>query len=142
MLFKRKILYACDGEFPPLRATKGSAGMDIYNNGETVALGLNEIEDVQTLTAFKIPKGYVGYLHVRSGIGFRGVTMINGVGVIDSDYTQYVGLRFYNVGTEPVTLERGERVAQLVVHKDLRRTKRKLSLKQTKRGGFGSTGRF
>ena len=131
----------CDGEFHPVRGEVDAAGIDIYNNGDTVSSLNGFTTDVETLTAFHIPKGYFGMVVVRSGLGFKGLTLINGVGIIDSKYRDYIGLRFINTGSEELVIERGDRVAQIIIIKYKRRFKIVELIKKTGRGGFGSTGK-
>ncbi len=82
---------------------------------------------------------------MRSGLAIRhGLTLLNGPGTIDSDYRGEVRVILANLGADPVTLERGERIAQLVLAPVVRaKLARAEALAPTPRegGGFGSTGR-
>lgn len=134
----------CDGENKPKTATSGSAGIDLYNNGEDEIISSSGYVTVQTKISVEIPDGYVGLVFVRSGIGFRGLDLINSCGVIDSDYRGEIGLRFINHSQEPILLKRGDRVAQLVIVPYLQSEIELVdNLSTTERGqnGFGSTGR-
>ena len=92
-----------------------------------------------------IPAGHVGLLAVRSSMGIRhGVTLSNGVGVIDSDYRGQVHVGLHNLSGEPYTVQPGDRVAQLmVVPVAAPEIEVVDALPETVRGagGFGSTGR-
>jgi dUTP pyrophosphatase len=82
---------------------------------------------------------------MRSGLAIRhGLTLLNGPGTIDSDYRGEVRLVLANLGSDPATIVRGDRVAQLVIAPVARaRLERVESLPETPRsdGGFGSTGK-
>jgi dUTP pyrophosphatase len=92
-----------------------------------------------------LPEGFEAQVRPRSGLALaHGVTVLNAPGTIDSDYRGEVKVILVNLGTEPVTLKRGERIAQLVVAPVARVRLRQVErLSETVRqdGGFGSTGR-
>jgi dUTP pyrophosphatase len=99
---------------------------------------------VPTGWAMALPGGYEAQARPRSGLALRkGVTLINSPATIDSDYRGEIALPLINLGPSPVVVNRGDRVAQLVVAKvetpvlEIRET-----LDDTGRGagGFGSTG--
>lgn len=139
-----EIKFLCTGEFPPIRATEHSAGIDLYNNGQWEPVPPGSIVTVQTKTHVEIPQGYVGLVYVRSGLGFKGLNLINSCGVIDSDYRGEIGLKFINQGPENIILDYGDRVAQLVIVPYLHGNIKLVDeLSETVRGnkGFGSTGR-
>ena len=130
----------------PVRATVGSAGMDLHALlEEPLTLQPGERALVGTGMAIGLPsRETVGLVFARSGLAVKkGLTLSNGVGVIDSDYTGELRVGLVNLGSEPVTLQPGERMAQLVVMpvllpdicevEDLETTARGA-------GGFGSTG--
>lgn len=89
--------------------------------------------------------GIAGFVYSRSGLGaVRGVTVAQGVGLIDPDYRGEIMIYLLNTGAEPYTVRHGERVAQLVFQPFLRPAFHKVtSLGETSRGagGFGHTGR-
>jgi dUTP pyrophosphatase len=130
----------------PARASTGSAGLDLRAAvGEALVLAPGERRLVPTGLALELPDGWEGQVRPRSGLALRqGVTLLNTPGTIDSDYRGEVGVILVNLGSEPVTIRRGDRVAQLVVAPvadvaleevgDLAATERR-------DGGFGSTGR-
>ncbi|MFY9551925.1 MAG: dUTP diphosphatase, partial [Thermoanaerobaculia bacterium] len=100
---------------------------------------------VPTGIAVAIPEGFEGQVRMRSGLAIRhGLTLLNAPGTIDSDYRGEVRIILANLGSEPVTLERGERIAQLVLAPVVRgKLARAEALAPTERegDGFGSTGR-
>ena len=130
----------------PSYATAGAAGCDLraaVNEPLTLAPGGRCL--VPTGIAVAIPAGFEGQVRMRSGLAIRyGLTLLNGPGTIDSDYRGEVRVILANLGSEPVTLERGERIAQLVLAPVVRaKLARAEALAPTPRedGGFGSTGR-
>lgn len=130
----------------PMYATDGSAGFDLAACiDEPASLLPGEIRKIPTGIAIQIPVGYGGFVFPRSGTASKyGVNLANCVGVIDSDYTGEVICPVQNNGSEPYTIEPGERVAQLVV---MPIAQCELvfvdELTETSRGagGFGSTGK-
>jgi dUTP pyrophosphatase len=130
----------------PAYATPGSAGCDLRAaivEPLTLAPGARAL--VPTGIAVAIPEGFEGQVRMRSGLAIRhGLTLLNGPGTIDADYRGEIQVILANLGSDPVTLSRGERIAQLVVAPVARaRLERREALPETKRhdGGFGSTGR-
>ena len=130
----------------PTRATDGSAGMDLRAycpHGVTFAPMERKL--VPTGIAIELPSpAYVGLVCARSGLSLKkGLTMANGVGVIDSDYRGELCVPMINLSPEPVQVENGERVAQLLVLPVVLPTiveVEELSDTQRGQGGFGSTG--
>ena len=105
----------------------------------------NGIREVDTGIRVAIPKGYVGFLCLRSGFAVNNpdLCLVNNVGVIDSGYTGNIKAVFKNGGDKVRTLRRGTRFAQLVITPCLLGTPQFVrSLYETERGdgGFGSTG--
>lgn len=93
----------------------GDAGVDLYAR-EPAKLGPEEWKMVPTGVAVAIPEGYVGLVSPRSGLAARhGIGVANGPGVVDSGYRGELTVILINHGREPVAIERGERIAQLVV---------------------------
>ena len=130
----------------PSYATAGASGCDLraaVHEPLTLAPGGRSL--VPTGIAVAIPEGFEGQVRMRSGLAIRhGLTLLNGPGTIDSDYRGEVRVILANLGSEPVTLERGERIAQLVFAPVVRaKLARAEALAPTPRegGGFGSTGR-
>lgn len=142
-----KLKIKCWGEHKPKIMTDGSAGIDLYNNGNDVIIDplLSKVPwwTVETKTAVEIPEGYVGLVFVRSGHGFKGLDLINSCGVIDSDYRGEIGLKFVYHCKAGMMLKAGDRVAQLVIVPYFKPTEIEYvdELTETERGanGFGST---
>ena len=130
----------------PYYATEGAAAVDLHACiDEAVTLPPGGQALLPTGLAAAIPAGHVGLLAVRSSMGIRhGVTLSNGVGVIDSDYRGQVHVGLHNLSGEPYTVQPGDRVAQLlVVPVAAPEIEVVDALPETVRGagGFGSTGR-
>ncbi len=130
----------------PSYATPGSAGCDLR---AAIAESLTLLPGGRTLLptglAVAIPPGYEGQVRMRSGLAVRhGLTLLNGPGTIDSDYRGEIQVILANLGSEPVTIARGERIAQLViapVTRALWRVVDELPTTDRDAGGFGSTGK-
>ena len=133
-----------EGAKEPRYGSDGAAGIDVYYNGdETVTIGPGALAELETDLAVEIPSGCFGMLVVRSGYGWRGLSMLNSVGIIDCDYRGEIGIKLVNHGHEIITIEPGVRVAQLVLVPYLQvDLERSAGLGDTERGcgGFGSTG--
>jgi len=130
----------------PERATAGSAGYDLCACVDGVAvLPARERVLIPTGIAAALPDGHVGLVFGRSGLGINhGVTMANGVGVIDSDYRGEIHVALVNHSDISYNIKDGDRIAQLLIMPVASVTfKRVDSLNSTERGesGFGSTGR-
>jgi dUTP pyrophosphatase len=130
---------------PPLYASDGAAGADLraaLDQPLTLPPGGRAL--VPTGLVLEIPAGFEGQVRARSGLALKkGLSLANGVGTIDADYRGEVGIVVVNFGTEPVTIVRGERIAQLVVAPVARAAfARGEELGNSTRGagGFGSTG--
>lgn len=141
-----KILRHGEGLEPPAYATVGSAGCDLRAAIEASLLILpGGRARVPTGVAVAIPEGHEGQVRMRSGLAHdKGLALLNAPGTIDSDYRGEIQVILANLGAEPVTLERGERVAQLVFAPVARaRFERVDELPTSSRGdgGFGSTGK-
>lgn len=99
---------------------------------------------VPTGFAIALPPGFEAQIRPRSGMAFRfGITCLNTPGTIDADYRGAVSVLLANLGQEPVTIERGDRIAQLIVAPVVRAAFELVDvLPDTVRGvgGFGSTG--
>jgi len=130
----------------PAPATEGSAGMDLRAAIEepvTIAPG----ESVLVSAGFRmaLPRGYEAQVRPRSGLALRhGVTVLNSPGTIDSDYRGTVAVILVNLGDESFVVERGERIAQMIVAPVTRAELRPVdALRESERGdgGFGHTGR-
>lgn len=130
----------------PAYATPGAAGCDLRAAvSETLTLLPGGRSLVPTGIAVAIPEGYEGQIRMRSGLAIRhGLTLLNGPGTIDSDYRGEILVVLANLGAEPVTIGRGDRIAQLVIAPVARARLEKvgeLPASTRDAGGFGSTGR-
>ena len=142
-----KMRYYHGGDFPPVRGTEDSAGLDIYHCGEHALIDPGTRFDAKTDLRVEIPKNHVGLILPRSGLGRKGIALVNTIGVIDSDYRGEIGITLQNTGSEPVAIAHGDRVAQMLIvpyaKVQLERVDEVSALSETERGvgGFGSTGR-
>ena len=127
----------------PAYATEGSAGLDLRAD-VAVSLAPGERSLVPTGLSMAIPPGYEGQVRPRSGLALKqGVTCLNTPGTIDSDYRGEVSVILVNLSKAPVSLQRGDRIAQLVIAPVSRAELAESSeLPSTARGegGFGHTG--
>ena len=131
----------------PAYGSACAAGADLFacTAEEKTVLQSGETKLIPTGIAMEIPAGYVGLIYARSGIACkRGLAPANKVGVIDSDYRGEILVALYNQSDSPQTVERGERIAQIVITPYLTvRFEQAEKLDETVRGegGFGSTGK-
>ena len=137
-------VHRLDAALPlPACARDDDAGLDLHA-AVTVTLAPGARALVPTGIALAIPPGFAGFVLPRSGLALRhGVTLLNAPGLIDAGYRGEVQALLINHGEAPVTLERGDRIAQLVVQRVERVALTPVpSLTPTARGagGFGSTG--
>lgn len=134
----------CNDAIIPEYKTAGSAGMDICAIDDYLLMP-GERKVFQTGLAVAVEDGYEVQVRARSGLSAKeGVTVINGVGTIDSDYRGQIGIALVNLSNKVVLIHKGDRIAQLVVNKieqpeiivvdELGETIRG-------EGGFGSTGK-
>jgi dUTP pyrophosphatase len=127
----------------PAYATAGAAGMDICA-AENLSLRPGRRAGVATGFAFAIPQGYEVQVRPRSGLALKnGVTCLNTPGTIDCDYRGEVKVILINLGEEDFAINRGDRIAQLVVAPAPQALTLEVEdLDDTVRGagGFGSTG--
>jgi dUTP pyrophosphatase len=140
-----QILSHAQGLPLPSYATAGSAGVDLAAAiATTLILAPGERAKVPTGLALALPEGWEGQVRPRSGLALRhGVTVLNSPGTIDADYRGEIEVILANLGSAPVTISRGERIAQLVIAPVSRAEWHVTAeLPPTRRGagGFGSTG--
>lgn len=129
----------------PAYETEGSAGMDLRAYLDApVTLAPMERALIPTGIFLAVPRGYEAQVRARSGLAVKhGIGLVNGIGTIDSDYRGEVKVALINWGSEPFTIENGDRIAQLVIaayeRVDWEETD---TLDETERGagGFGHTG--
>jgi dUTP diphosphatase len=130
----------------PSYMTEGSAGMDLYADIE-VSVQLAPLERVLVPTGISIalPIGFEAQIRPRSGLALKhGLTMVNSPGTIDSDYRGEIGLIVINLGSEPVVIMRGERIAQMIVQRVIKaqwQEVEELPSSERQDGGFGHTDR-
>ena len=128
----------------PSYAYEGDAGLDLRSS-ETVDLAPFERRLVSTGLAIAIPDGYAGFVQPRSGLALKkGLSMANTPGLIDAHYRGELKVCAINLDPkETIHIEKGERIAQLVIQKVPVVTLQEVDeLSQTDRGegGFGSSG--
>ena len=129
----------------PAYATAFSAGLDVRaNNAEPVVLPPLGRAMIPTGLFLEIPAGYEVQVRPRSGLAAKkGVTVLNAPGTIDADYRGEVCVILVNLSNEPFTVERGERIAQLVLarHEVIEWAETDTLADSARgKGGFGSTG--
>jgi len=142
----RRLAHAADLPLPRYE-TAGAAGMDLVAaNPSDAPLVIDPLARalVPTGLVFQLEPGFEAQVRPRSGLAFKhGVTVLNAPGTIDADYRGEVQVLLVNLGSEPFTVTRGMRVAQLVVAPVLQVEPVEVELvDETPRaaGGFGSTG--
>ncbi len=128
----------------PSRATAHSAGYDVRSSEADLELHPGEIRAVSTGLIMELPPGLEAQVRPRSGLAARfGITLPNSPGTIDPDYRGELKVLLQNGGPDPVSIRRGERIAQLVFARfeapDVVEVDN-LSETDRGRGGFGSTG--
>jgi dUTP pyrophosphatase len=126
--------------------TPNSAGMDICAALETdLVLAPGHIHLIPTGFAMALPDGFEAQIRPRSGLAVKhGIGIINAPGTIDADYRGEVKIALINLGPEPVTVKRGDRIAQMVIQRVYQadiRIVQKLDDTERGDGGFGHTGR-
>ena len=129
----------------PAYATSGSAAVDLVAAvAEPLTLRPGARAAVPTGIAIALPDGFEGQVRPRSGLAIEhGITVLNTPGTIDADYRGEVRVILANLGDNPFTVERGRRIAQLVVAPVARLEWAEVATLSTTRrgaGGFGSTG--
>jgi dUTP pyrophosphatase len=129
---------------PPERAHPGDAGADLYAAAD-VELAPGQRAVVPTGIAIALPDGYAAFVHPRSGLAARhGVTIVIAPGTVDAGYRGEIRVILMNTDSEnAVRLQRGDRIAQLVVQRVERpvfHEVERLPGSARGEGGFGSTG--
>ena len=140
----RRLPHANDLNLPKY-ATEGAAGLDLSAALESdLVLAPGRRFLVPTGVSIALPPGLEAQIRPRSGLALdHGLTLLNSPGTIDSDYRGEIGIIIANLGSEPVTIQRGDRIAQLVIARYLTAEWQESdSLADSDRGGggFGSTG--
>lgn len=129
----------------PSYATSGAAGMDLRAAvAEPTVLNPGEIKYVRTGLRISLPPNVEAQIRPRSGLALKhGIGLVNSPGTVDSDYRGEIGIIMINFGPAPFTINRGDRIAQMVFSQvakaELEETE---TLDETARssGGFGHTG--
>ncbi|AUN30505.1 dUTP diphosphatase [Niveispirillum cyanobacteriorum] len=129
----------------PAYATALSAGMDLLAAvAEPVTLESGQRKLIPTGIAIALPAGFEAQIRPRSGLALKnGISLVNSPGTIDADYRGEIGVIVINHGDQPFTVERGTRIAQMVIARHERAVWTEVdNLDETARGagGFGSTG--
>ena len=130
----------------PTYGSAEAAGADLYAClEEEITIAPGETYFVPTGLALEVPRGCAGLIYARSSMGAkRGLAPANKVGVIDSDYRGEVRVVLLNHGSQPQTIQPGERIAQMIITPVLPPVYEEVEdLSDTDRGtgGFGSTGK-
>ena len=128
----------------PARAHPGDAGTDLFA-AQDAELAPGQRAIIPTGVAIALPDGYAAFVHPRSGLAARhGITLVNAPGTVDAGYRGEIRVTLLNTDTErPVRLQRGDRIAQLVVQRVAYPVFHEVeTLPGSARGqdGFGSTG--
>jgi len=130
----------------PAYATAGSAGMDLHAAIDAaVVLEPGRRSLISAGIRIALPEGFEAQIRPRSGLAVKhGLGMVNSPGTIDSDYRGIVKVPLINLGQEPVTINRGDRIAQMVIAPVIRAEWEEVDavdLPETLRGdgGFGHT---
>lgn len=130
----------------PTYATTQSAGMDLTAAiEEAIELDAGDRALIPTGLAISLPKGFEGQIRPRSGLALKhGVTVLNSPGTIDADYRGEIKVILINHGQEPFVIQRGMRIAQMVVerftHVNWQVVDNLEDDSERGEGGFGSTG--
>jgi dUTP pyrophosphatase len=135
-----------DADIPlPKYMTPHASGMDICAAVEKACvIDVGAINVIPTGIAIALPEGFEAQVRPRSGLAFKhGIGIINTPGTIDADYRGEIKIALINLGHDPYTVRRGDRIAQLVIQK-VRQARLQVveGLDETDRndGGFGHTG--
>ena len=142
---KVKITKLNNDAITPVYSSASAAGADLYNASETVVINPSQTVFIGTGIAMEIPEGYVGLVYARSGLACKeGLAPANKVGVIDSDYRGEIKVALHNHSLKERVVEKGERIAQIVITPYLKCEfeEGELSFSSRGEGGFGSTGKL
>jgi|TARA_Y100000996_G_C22307995_1_gene554990 dUTP pyrophosphatase len=137
--FETKLLY--DSAKPPTKGHMNDAGWDLYAF-ETISIPAGATVLVSTGVAIAIPKEHVALIWDRSSMGVKGVH--RHAGVIDSGYRGEVKVCLHNTTKEPYHIDRGDRIAQMLIQKApnfIQHVVQELDSTNRGDGGFGSTGK-
>ena len=141
---KIKVVNKSNNELPSY-ATAGSAGMDIRCfSSDIITLLPMERKMIPTGLYIQLPHGYEAQIRCRSGLAIKyGISVINGIGTIDEDFTGEICVLLINLSNEYFEIHNGDRIAQMVINKYEKSEWEQVEiLSETERGsgGFNSTG--
>jgi len=128
----------------PAYMTEGAAGVDLFADVESdVRLAPMARLLIPTGIAIALPAGVEAQIRPRSGLALKqGFTLVNSPGTIDSDYRGEIQIIAINLGSEPIVIQRGQRIAQMVLQRVLRAQWQEvdeLPASTRQDGGFGHT---
>ena len=140
---KVKAIYKGEGKLE--YATPQSAGLDLRaNNDEPIVIEVGKFKLIPTGLYIALPVGFEAQIRPRSGLALKkGITVLNAPGTVDADYRGEVGVILMNCGNEPFVVEKGERIAQMVIARHEQAEFEFVEeLDETERGagGYGHTG--
>ena len=141
----KRLPHAADLDLPDY-ASEAAAGMDLRAAvGEEIQLAPGERKLVPTGFCIELPVGFEAQIRPRSGLALKhGISLLNSPGTIDADYRGEIGIIMANLGSKPFIIQRGDRIAQMVIARHERASwQESETLGETDRGagGFGSTGK-
>lgn len=142
-----KIMKVDENAIIPVRATKGAAGLDLYACvKEPINLKAGDSVLIPTGIAIELPNNEMAaFIFARSGLATKhGISLSNGVGLVDSDYRGEICVGLRNLGADSYVIEKNERIAQMVIMPIIPAVfSESVNLNETDRGkgGFGSTGK-
>lgn len=125
----------------PERQHPNDAGHDLFS-AEEVEIEVGEVKTVGTGLKVKLPTDMEAQIRPRSGLSLSGVTVMNSPGTIDPGYRGEIRVILANLVGEEISIEKGDRIAQMVFSPIMHPEVKEGSLDETERGegGFGSTG--
>lgn len=135
-----------EGAKLPTYGTVSAAGADLYAwLEETLTVEPGKTVFIPTGIALEVPEGCAGLIYARSGLACkRDLAPANKVGVVDSDYRGEITVALHNHGSQPQTVQHGDRIAQFIITPVLQpayEAVQELSDSARGVGGFGSTGK-
>lgn len=140
-LFGASLIVGYKGE-PPVRKLMG-AGWDLTSASDEI-IPVGKVAVIKTGLWIELPRGWEAQVRARSSVASKGVLIANSPGTVDWNYRDEVGVILLNVSGAPYSVERSNRIAQLVfkrVFDDVRFEERTTLKREERDGGFGSTGR-
>ena len=127
----------------PEYKTEGAAAFDFYSRDDAL-LAPKEKKILPSNFIIEVPKGHALIVAARSGTPKKGIMLANSIGIIDEDYhgpSDEIGIWIWNITDAPIEIKRGDRIAQgLIVPIARAEWEETEKIKESSRGGFGSTG--